>query len=145
MGCGKGQGGGSQRDGARGWAKGGGVRGWNLYLNEVFYKTGIVSSDSGVVTHVTTRNCTWNHGGIPDFWGNPCSDIIISQKCHVLIPEESENEMCKRFHLIIYARRSSHLGKLKKMPHFEISNSNIKGIRQPIGPKLEISAILRWI
>ena len=52
-------------DGARGWAtckivKGGGVkggvRGWNLYLNEVFYKTGIVSSDSGVVTHVTTRN-----------------------------------------------------------------------------------------
>ena len=45
MGCGKGQGGGGQRDGARGWAKGGGVRGWNLYLNEVFYKTGIVTSD----------------------------------------------------------------------------------------------------
>ena len=49
MGYRKGQGGGGQRDGARGWAKGvglgGGVRGWNLYLNEVFYKTGIVTSD----------------------------------------------------------------------------------------------------
>ena len=57
--------------GGQGWGKGGGVRGWNLYLNEVFYKTGIVSSDSGVVTHVTTRNRTRNRGGIPDFWGNP--------------------------------------------------------------------------
>ena len=62
MGCRKGQGGGSQRDGARGWAKGAGVRGWNLYLNEVFYKTGIVSSDLGVVTHIMTRNRTRNCG-----------------------------------------------------------------------------------
>ena len=28
----------------RGWVRGE-VRGWNLYLNEVFYKTGIVTSD----------------------------------------------------------------------------------------------------
>ena len=34
--------------GARGMGPGGGprgVRGWNLYLNEIFYKTGIVTSD----------------------------------------------------------------------------------------------------
>ena len=30
--------------GEGGWGKGG-ARGWNLYLNEVFYKTGIVTSD----------------------------------------------------------------------------------------------------
>ena len=77
-------------------------------------------------------------GESPIFGGIPCNDIIISQKHHVLVGEKSENKMCERFHLIIYARRRSHLGKLKKMPHFEISNSNIKGIRQPIGPKLEI-------
>ena len=28
-----------------GEGEGSGVRGWNLYLNEVFYKTGIVTSD----------------------------------------------------------------------------------------------------
>ena len=30
--------------GGRGWSKGG-ARGWNLYLNEFFYKTGIVTSN----------------------------------------------------------------------------------------------------
>ena len=30
--------------GQRGWGKGG-QEGWNLYLNEVFNKTGIVTSD----------------------------------------------------------------------------------------------------
>ena len=44
-----------------GVGEGGGVRGWgkgarNLYVNQFFYKTGIVSSDKGVVTHVATRN-----------------------------------------------------------------------------------------
>ena len=59
-GCGKGQGTGGKKGGARGvrqgggargvgqggWGKGGGVRGvrgWNLYLNEVLNKTGIVT------------------------------------------------------------------------------------------------------
>ena len=52
--------------------------------------------------------------GNPQFQGvSLLNDIIISQKHHVLAPEKSENEMCERFHLIIYARRSSHLGKLK--------------------------------
>ena len=52
--------------------------------------------------------------GNPRFLGeSPCNDIIISQKRHVLVPKKSENEMCERFHLIIYARRSSHIGKLK--------------------------------
>ena len=45
MGCGKGQGGGGKKVGARGWGKGdkGGQGGWNLYLNEVLNKTGIVT------------------------------------------------------------------------------------------------------
>ena len=31
--------------GQEGWGRGVGEGGWNLYLNEVFYKTGIVTSD----------------------------------------------------------------------------------------------------
>ena len=41
----KGARGGGKKGGGRGWGTGGGVRGWSLYLNEVFYKTGIVTSD----------------------------------------------------------------------------------------------------
>ena len=40
----RGKGVGARRVGEEGWGKGG-ARGWNLYLNEVFYKTGIVTSD----------------------------------------------------------------------------------------------------
>ena len=44
-GCGKGQGSGGTKDGARRVGQGGGVRGagWNLYLNEVLNKKGIVT------------------------------------------------------------------------------------------------------
>ena len=44
--------------------------GWNLYLNEVLNKTGIITFDKGVITHITIRNRR-NHwesvilGGIP--------------------------------------------------------------------------------
>ena len=77
--------GGGKKSGGRGWGKGGGVRGWNLYLNEVFYKTGIVTSDKGVVTHVTTQNRN-EIAGNPQFLGeSSCNDIIISQKHHVLV------------------------------------------------------------
>ena len=59
--------------GARRVGQGGGVRGargWNLYLNEVLNKTGIVSSNSGVGKHVLIRN--WNEiTGNLQFWGNP--------------------------------------------------------------------------
>ena len=55
-GCGKGQGTGGKKGGGRGVGKGGGGRGWgkggkgwNLYLNEVLNKTGIV-------THLWCRN-----------------------------------------------------------------------------------------
>ena len=41
----KGVRGGGKKGGGRGWGKEGGVRGWYLYLNEVFNKTGIVTSD----------------------------------------------------------------------------------------------------
>ena len=50
--------------GQEGWEKGGGVRGCgkgskgveSIYLNEVLNKTGIVSFDSGVGTHIPIRN-----------------------------------------------------------------------------------------
>ena len=75
-------------------------------------------------------------GGFPQFLaGNPRVITSHSRKNVTFSLRKREGG---RFHLITYARRSSHLGKLKKMPHFEISNSNIKAIRQPIGPKLEI-------
>ena len=50
--------------------EGGGEGGWGEALIEVLNKTGIVTSDSGVITHITTRNPTRN-GGIPIFRGNP--------------------------------------------------------------------------
>ena len=40
----RGKGVGARRVGEWG-GEGGGLRRWNLYLNEVFYKTGIVTSD----------------------------------------------------------------------------------------------------
>ena len=67
-GCGKGQGGGGQE----GWGKGGGVRmgarGWNLYLNEILNKTGIV-------TGLGNRN---EIGESPILEGFPhCNDITF--------------------------------------------------------------------
>ena len=41
-----------------------GKGGWGEALIEVLDKTGIITSDKGVVTHVMTRNRTRN-------WGNP--------------------------------------------------------------------------
>ena len=80
--CGKGQGGGGKKGGGRRW--GGLVRWWNLYLNEVFYKTGIVTSDYGVVTHVTTQNRTQNCGDSPILGESPCNDIMFSKIHHNL-------------------------------------------------------------
>ena len=39
--------------GQRWWAKGDGVRGWNLYLNEVLNKTGIVTLSLVIGMHIT--------------------------------------------------------------------------------------------
>ena len=75
----------------------GGKGGWNLYLNEVFYKTGIVTSDWGVVTHITTRNRTRNRGKSPIFGGIPCNDITFSKIRHSLTPKKSENEKARDF------------------------------------------------
>ena len=79
---------------------------------------------------------------------SPCYDIIISQIRHVLAPEKSENEMCERFYLIIYARRSRHLENLNMWAHFEFLNSNISVFGHDFKPKMEISTdfsvIWRW-
>ena len=93
-GCGKGQGGGGQE----GWGKEGGVRmgarGWNLYLNEILNKTGIV-------TGLGCRN-EWES---PILEGFPhCNDITFSKICHNLAKkspktrrrEISANYLCKK-------------------------------------------------
>ena len=57
---------------------GGGEGWWGEALIKVLNKTGIVTSDKGVRTHVLTRNRNEIMGN-PHFWGNPpCNDIIIS-------------------------------------------------------------------
>ena len=91
-------------------------KGWGEALIEVLNKTGIVTLSLVIGMHITGRNRLKSQfqGGFPIFGReSPRYDIIISQKCHVLAPKKSENEMCKRFHLIIYARWSSHLENLK--------------------------------
>ena len=125
--------------------------GWNLYLNEVLNKTGIVTLTLVIGMHITRQNRPKSH-----FWGvspvfgreSPWNDITISQKRHNLTQKKSENEMCERFYLIIYARRSSHLENLNMWAHFEFLNSNISLMngRQvlifQLGP--DISIIWRW-
>ena len=117
----KGQRGGGKKDRGRevGWwgGEGGGERGWGEALIEVLNKTGIVTLSLVIVMHITRRNRPKIaiFEGNPWFWGNPpCNDITFSKIRHNLTRKKSENEMCGRFHLIIYARRSSHLGKVKK-------------------------------
>ena len=101
----RGKGVGARRVGEGGGGKGGGVRGWNLYLNEIFYKTGIVSSDKGVVTHVTTRNRTWNRGespfseGIPMLWHHNLAKMSRSRPRKVRkrdVREISPHYLCKK-------------------------------------------------
>ena len=105
----------------KGWGdgggEGGGERGWGEALIEVLKKRGIVTLSLVIVKHFTRRNrpkITIFEGN-PRFFGeSPCNDITFSEIRHNLARKKSENEMCGRFHLIIYARRSSHLGKVKK-------------------------------
>ena len=112
---------------------------WSFELKQVSLH--LVWLSECILRDEISRNCDF--GGFPQFLtGNPHVMTSHSRKNVTFSLRKWEGE---RFHLITYARRSSHLGKLKKMPHFEISNSNIKAIRQPIRPKLEIWAILRWI
>ena len=52
-------------------------------------------------------------GESPIFGGIPIVMTSRSRKYVIISPKKSENEMCERFQLIIYARRSRHLGKVK--------------------------------
>ena len=51
--------------------------------------------------------------GIPDFGGIPIVMTSRSRKHIIILPKKVQKREGKRFHLIIYARRSSHIGKLK--------------------------------
>ena len=80
--------------GQEGWGKGGrvrgwgkGARGWNLYLNEVLNKTGIITLSLVIGMHITRRNQLKIaiFGGFPQFWREfPCNDIIVSPIHHNL-------------------------------------------------------------
>ena len=62
--------------------------------------------------------------GNPQFWGvSPSNDIIISQKHHILTPE---NEMCNRFHAWdgAIARRRCH-GRHVDFAHLRIFTFNL--------------------
>ena len=64
-----------KKGGGRGWGdrggEGGGERGWGEALIEFLNKTGIVTSDSGVGTHVPIRNRNEIAGESPYFGGIP--------------------------------------------------------------------------
>ena len=93
----RGKGVGTRRVGEGGGVRGArGARGWNLYLNEVFNKTGIVTLSLFIGMHITGRNRPKSRfsGGFPKFWqGIPNNDIIFSQKRHVLAPKTRMREI----------------------------------------------------
>ena len=144
MGSRKGQGGGGKKGGARGWGKGGGVRGMESIFKWSFLQNRYRNFRLGCRNewHEPYDTKSW---GIPDFAGNPRIMTSRSRKYVIISPKKFENEMCERFQLIIYARRSSHLGKLA---HFEFLNSNISVFGHYLKPKIGISTdfsvIWRW-
>ena len=74
----------------------GGVRGewgWNLYLNEVFNKTGIVSSELGVGTHIPEQN----QRDSPIFWEINIVMTSRSRKYVIISPKKSKNENARDF------------------------------------------------
>ena len=112
MGCGKGQGGGGWRDGAMGWAKGGGVRGvefifkWSFLQNRYrYFRLGCRNSRYDTKSYTKS----W---GIPDFGGIPVVMTSRSRKYVIISPKKVRKQEGERFQLIIYARRSSHLENL---------------------------------
>ena len=124
--------------GEEGWGKRGGARGgargWNLYLNEVLNKTGIV-------TRLGCRNERYDTKlGNPRFSRDfPIVMTSRSRKYVIILPKKVRKRKGERFQLIIYARRSSHLENLNMWAHFEFSNSNISVFGHDFKPKMEIS------
>ena len=96
--------------GQEGWGKGGGARGgvrgargWNLYLNEVLNKTGIVTRLGCCNERYDTKS--YEIGESPIFEGFPhCNDITFSKIRHNLAKkslktrrrEISANYLCKK-------------------------------------------------
>ena len=123
--------------GARGWGQEGwgkGARGWNLYLNEVLNKTGIV-------THLGCHNKRYNtksytkSGESPILEGFPhCNDITFSKIRHNLakkvrkrdvreISQEEEGVMAdiaslKAFKTQILKKLDNHSGRKLKYEQF---------------------------
>ena len=96
----------------KGWGKGGG-RGWNLYLNEVLNKKGIISRLGCRNERYDTKS--W---GNPRFWGNPCcNDITFLKICHNLAKKSPKMRMREISAVICCAmprrKKGGHLGNLK--------------------------------
>ena len=124
MGCGKegwgkgvgevglGKWGGGSRVGEAGWGKG-----WNLRNRYRNFRLGCRNSRYDTKSYKSRES--------PIFGGIPCVMTSRSRKNVIISLKKSKNEMCERFHLIIYARRSSHLENLNMWAHFEFLHSNI--------------------
>ena len=88
-GCGKGQEGGGKKGVGGGWGKG--ARGWNLYLNEVLNKTGIITRLGCHNKCYDTKS--WES---PILDGFPhCNDIMFSKTRHNLA-KKSPKMRCAR-------------------------------------------------
>ena len=105
----------------RGWAvwgsgndgggEGFGEGGWGEAFIEVLNKTGIVTGLGCRNERYDTKSYTI--AGNPQFWGNPPVMTSRSRKYVIISPKKVRKREGERFHLIIYARRSSHIGNLK--------------------------------
>ena len=83
--------------------------------------------------------------GNPQFLGeSSCNDIIISQKCHVLVRKMRRREISANY----LCKKEQPCWKTEKLPHLRISNSNISVMAPYFKPKIEIytdfTVIWRW-
>ena len=76
--------------------------------------------------------------GFPHFRGIPIVMTSRSRKYVIISPKKVQKRDVREISSNYLCKKEQPSWKTEKMPHFEISNSNIKAIRQPIGPKLEI-------
>ena len=141
---------GARRVGGRGWDKRGGARGergWNLYSNKVFNKTGIVTLILVIGMHITRRNRpkSW---GIPDFGGIPIVMTSRSRKYVIISPKKSPKMRRREISPLYLCKMEQPSWKNEKLAHFEFLNSNISVFGHDFKPKMEISTdfsvIRRW-
>ena len=106
------------------WGWGKGPRGWNLYLNKVLNKTGIVTLSLVIGMHITRLNRPKIVilGGFLNFGReSPCNDITFSKISHNLTEKNLKNENARDFTgmglcNVNKKEEVGHLGNLKICP-----------------------------